>query len=131
MNWLKIFGQKPKNEFEVLARFDSAEPDAGDAEILMQLQKIGADLTQPREVIHYSYFPTEQAANAIAETLRADSFETDVHAAPEGAALPWSLIARHHMVTNADSVGATGARFTQLAKSQNGEYDGWEAAAKP
>jgi hypothetical protein len=43
----------------------------------------------------------------------------------------WSLRVDGHRIVGADTVAAFRAQFEQLAGAHNGEYDGWEAAAKP
>ena len=70
---------------------------------LEALQRNGADLSQPRHVLHSMYFPTREAANSAGDALRADG---------------WIVVVDR-------------ARFTALARAGGGEYDGWEASASP
>ena len=102
----------------------------GDALILAQLRSAGADLTQPRHVVHYSYVPDERTAKAAASTIAEAGFETRV-----GEPLPgydtWSVIAEATTIVDETTVGPNRAWFQRIAAEHGGEYDGWEAAATP
>jgi Regulator of ribonuclease activity B len=50
---------------------------------------------------------------------------------PDGAIVEWSLRAEGYRVVGAATVEAFRAWFEQIAHDHRGEYDGWEAAAKP
>lgn len=135
MNWRKLLWRaQPDPRVEPLARFDSANPSEGDALVIEQLVKVGADLTQAREVLHYLYAPTAEAARRAALGLQSKGFDVDQKEVPNDgaeASFPFLVVARNHMMVNTDSIAATRRRFESLAKETHGDYDGWEAAGKP
>jgi hypothetical protein len=84
----------------------------GDQMILAQLERAGADLRQPRHAIHYLYFDEEQPTHAAATTLDSAGFAITVRP-PSDRIAQWSTTVE------------------QLARTMQGKYDGWEAAARP
>jgi hypothetical protein len=100
-----------------------------DARTLEVLRDNGADLSQPRHVLHYLYFPHRDAAMAAAETLRAEGWTVAVDAS--AFANNWLARAETTMVVSAESCARDRARFTALVAASGGEYDGWEASASP
>jgi hypothetical protein len=111
---------------------ESAPPKDPDQAVLKQLRKIGANLSRPREVIHFLYFPTQVAAEKAATQLRGEGYAIDVRpAANAGESLPnpWLMEARIHAVVDETTIAPMRARFESLADAGSGEYDGWEAAA--
>ena len=133
MIFRRLFGSRRRepdaSEPEVTS-FDTAEE--GDRVIVEQLRGMGADLSRPREVLHYLYLPSREAADAAGQSLAADGYAVDVRpaAGPPGPN-PWLCLATIEAVVSVDSAGSTRERFTSLATAHGGEYDGWEAAATP
>jgi hypothetical protein len=138
MDWRNfLFWQKPTQptgmlNYEILA----SGTDIFEEEQLVvdELRKAGADLSQPREVLHYFYFPSEPNAEIVAAELRLDGFrvEDPLQIAPvEETPNPWRVRAVMNVVVAVESAQALTNRFRALASSYGGEYDGWEAAAKP
>ena len=106
-------------------------PAEGDQLILGQLRTAGADLTQPREVLQYLYFPTEAAADEAADALRAYGYEVKVRpSATDAAANPWLALATAELVVDEAWVAAMRPQLEAIASAADGEYDGWEAAAE-
>lgn len=108
-----------------------AAPERGDRAILKELRRAGANLSRPREVVHYLYFPTQVAAEKAAMRLRGEGYAIDVRPAAnadEGPPNPWLLEARTHMVVDETTVEPMRQMFESLAAAGAGEYDGWEAA---
>jgi Regulator of ribonuclease activity B len=102
--------------------------------ILGQLSKVGADMEKPLEVLHYLYLPSQDFANRVAETLRAQGYQADPQLAADAASNPpnpWLVLARVERVVNSESVESMRRTFEMLAAQYNGDYDGWEAAARP
>ena len=117
-----------------LASFDPNDLEAADAAILGQLRTLGADLSLPREVLHYIYLPTENAAEQVAAALAGDGFSVEHHPAADvdqAPQNPWLVLAITETVVTQESVRAARHRMQQLASEHGGNYDGWEAAAKP
>jgi hypothetical protein len=97
---------------------------------LRQLAGRGADLAKPRHVIHFVYFPEEDDARAAADAIGAASWRTSVEPPTETIAL-WCVKADAERTVGPDTVAAFRSWFEGVAKTHRGEYDGWEAAAKP
>jgi hypothetical protein len=105
-------------------------PQETDQLVLRQLTARGADLTKPRHVIHYLYFEDEGDARGAAETIEQAEWEVTVNPPGENIA-EWSLRTEGYRIVGAATVEAFRAWFEQIALDHVGEYDGWEASAKP
>jgi hypothetical protein len=128
----RLFGSEPPDDVRSEADDDAHAASAGDAMILEQLRRAGADLSLPREVIHYLYLPNETAAQTAADRLRPVGFTIEVRPIPGAPGPnPWLVQATIEQVLTDDAVATARRLFTQLAVATSGEYDGWEAAAKP
>ncbi len=105
-------------------------PQETDELVLRQLAARGADLTKPRHAIHYLYFAEEADARTAAEVIEQAEWETTL-SPPDDRIAEWSLRAEGYRVIGSATVGAFRAWFEQIATECDGEYDGWEASAKP
>jgi hypothetical protein len=105
-------------------------PQEADELALRQLGTRGADLTLPRHVIHFLLFEHEEDARAAAAAIDGGSWTTRVDP-PSETLEEWTVRVDGHRIVGTDTVAAFRAQFEQVASAHNGEYDGWEAAAKP
>lgn len=96
--------------------------------ILDMLRLQGADLSRPREVLHYSYFGDEAVAEAAAASMREARYDVRVEPSAAGDG-KWLALATGERVVDETTVDVARAWFEQLAEEHGGEYDGWEAAA--
>ena len=112
---------------------DERSPQLGvkfkDLLILDQLMKMGADLTRPRHVVHFSYAPNAAAQQAMADEARVRGFEVEA-----GEPLPdypddWPVRCEQTVALRPEVVRDNTDFFEALAARHGGEYDGWEAAA--
>ena len=112
---------------------NDAAPSAhkGDGLVLKQLQKLGANLSQPRDARFYVYAPTEEAANAVANELVPQGYKVEVSPAAKPTKRSWLALATKDSVINEASLSEVRKLLEEIAARLNGEYDGWEAAAKP
>jgi len=99
-----------------------------DLAVLGQLMQRGADLTQPRHVVYYSYATSPEAAREMASTATAEGFDATV-----GEPLPdypgqWSVRCEKQTVLAPDFIRESTDFFEALAFEYEAEYDGWEAA---
>jgi hypothetical protein len=101
-----------------------------DALALRQLAGRGADLAQPRHVIHFLYFDRESDARASAEVVREAGWKAEL-TEPSTNVNVWTVRADATRVVSSTTVGSFRAWFEQVATDHGGEYDGWEASAKP
>jgi hypothetical protein len=110
----------------------NGSPADGDQLIVQQLRLLGADLSRPREVLHFVYFPTREDAEDAASELRGEGYTVEVEPSADsdqGPPNPWLALARNETVVDEATVAALRPRFEALAAARSGEYDGWEAAA--
>jgi hypothetical protein len=133
MIFRRLFGSRDQDEetpSENVAGFDTV--DEGDRLIVQQLRSIGADLSKPREVLHYLYLPTQEAADAARQELEPRGYSVDVRpaAGPPGPN-PFLCLATIDEVVSVESARASREAFTAIASAHDGEYDGWEAAGTP
>jgi Regulator of ribonuclease activity B len=117
-----------------LERFKKPNPFREPAELdklsLTHLEKLGADLALPRHVIHFIYFDREEDARAAAEEIPEAGWDATVEEPSEGTS-QWVIRAEATRVVDPHTVPSYRAWFEELASRRSGEYDGWEAAAKP
>ena len=105
-------------------------PQEADALAIRQLAGRGADLAQPRHVIHFLYFADEGDARSAAELARDSGWDVAVEA-PGERVKDWTVRADATRVVSSATVGSFRAWFEGVAAEHRGEYDGWEASAKP
>lgn len=135
MGWRDLFKPKRRDEdddFEELDPSPTGRPEKGDQQVLKQLRKLGANLSRPREITHFLYFPTQVAAEQASHQLRGEGYMIDVRPAANAADTPpnpWLMEARVVSVVDESTVQPMRQKFEELAESGGGEYDGWEAAA--
>lgn len=101
-----------------------------DALALRHLAARGADLAQSRHVIHFLYFAEEADARAAAMAAEDAGWDIAVEEPVETTA-EWTVRADATRVVNTATVESFRAWFEQVAADHAGEYDGWEASAKP
>jgi hypothetical protein len=106
-------------------------PQEADKLALRHLETRGADLSLPRHVIHFLLFAHEADARAAAGTIDDGGSWTTRVDPPTETLGEWSVRVDGHRIVGPDTVAAFRAQFEQIATAHGGEYDGWEAAAKP
>jgi hypothetical protein len=130
VGWRDLFKPKPRDEDEEPVSVGT--PADQDKRVLRQLRRVRADLSRPREVVHYLYFPTQVAAERASQHLRGEGYMIDVRPAANAAENPpnpWLMEARTYTVVDEATVQPMRQKFEELAAAGGGEYDGWEAAA--
>jgi hypothetical protein len=100
-----------------------------DLMVLDQLKKNGADLSEPRQEIYYSYAPSEETAQAMGHEAVSEGYSVEVREPLPQFSGQWSLICEIHAVTSPDFVRGADDFFQALADRHGAEYDGWEASA--
>ena len=113
-------------------RFQGAPktPQEADSLALRQLAGRGADLAKPRHVIHFLYFAEETEARSAADAIAEASWKTTVEA-PTETIDQWCVQADGQRTVTPETIAAIRSWFENVAAEHDGEYDGWEAAAKP
>ena len=105
-------------------------PQEADALALRHLAGRGADLAQPRHIVHFLYFAREEDARSAAEIARESGWTVTVEPPGETVA-EWTVRADATRIVSSVTVESFRAWFESVAADHRGEYDGWEAAAKP
>jgi hypothetical protein len=105
-------------------------PQEADALALRQLASRGANMTKARHVVHFLLFGEERDATAASDTIQATSWRASVEP-PTETRTEWSVRADDERILNADTIASYRSWFEQIAAQHHGEYDGWEAKAKP
>jgi hypothetical protein len=101
----------------------AGEPSAEDTAVIESLQGRGVDLTQPQLVEFMFSFTTVQHARRVGKSLSADGFRSTVEAGRAGQ--DTLLLARKEVVIDAQTLGELRTRFEALARSGQGQYEGW------
>jgi hypothetical protein len=99
------------------------DPADADARVLAHLRALGCDPKQARGTRHFIYLPTSEDADAVAQTLEREGWDTAVHEAED----VWLVVAGCLRVLTGPLVRETRARLASLAAAHGGAYDGWEA----
>jgi hypothetical protein len=100
------------------------KPDPDEA-VIIQLRKAGSDLTKPHSIEFYLYFPSQSAAEQAAARIRQTGFQAEVRRAAKGD--DWLCLGRKKIVPELSTIQGITRELKVLAKSLQGDYDGWEA----
>lgn len=97
---------------------------------IAKLAQAGADLDAPHTIDHYLYLTDREAAAKVADELRQSGFYVEQRLGADGT--NWLVLASHKKVLTEPTL-ASSRRFMEalIAKFGSGEYDGWEADARP
>ncbi len=121
-----VSAQDASGKWVVTPTGTAEDSDDSDRQVIAQLKAQGSDVTKPTDVIFYLYFHTQAQAEALRTTVSAMGFTVDVHQVDAPPA--WALVANKTMAPSEAAILNLSHRFTALALSQQGIYDGWEAA---
>ncbi len=126
---MRIFRRKPDDE---PVDMNERSPQLGlkykDLAVLDQLMKNGADLTESRHVIFYSYAPGEAVAQAMGDEAESNSFAATISEPLPDFPGQWSVRCETHAVLSPEFVRDADDFFQGLADRHGAEYDGWEAS---
>ncbi|HTT96413.1 MAG TPA: ribonuclease E inhibitor RraB [Rhizomicrobium sp.] len=102
------------------------KPSDQDKQILGVLRQHGDTLTKPREIMHWAYFPSDEARTRFAESCAKAGFA--IRGMNDGARMPnrFSVQFSHTDVPNENAVDLFRSLLTKLAAESGGEYDGWQ-----
>lgn len=107
-------------------RKESSPHHPGDLQVIARMKELGWDLTAPRVVEHFLYFPTEAAAREIGATISSRGYDVQVEEpGPDG--VNWLVQPSIRTVITPDAITSQRRELTELATAKGGEYDGWGA----
>jgi hypothetical protein len=126
-------GEEEAGPADDLTREPDDDPTSSDERVLRELEEAGADLSQPRDIVHFLYVATPADARAVIASLHQHGFECEEREAADSdeAPHPWLILARKHGVADPNSVGQARRLLELLAAMYHGDYDGWEAPVDP
>jgi hypothetical protein len=114
--------------FVNVRKVQSAEKNDWDSKMIAHLRSQGGDPFQPYLIDFFFALPSEAACRQVQTALEAEGFEVDAKAVPENADQPFSLHAAKALRLSVPDMRAFTRRFSELAASAGGRYDGWAAA---
>ena len=94
-----------------------------DGEVITQLKKAGSNLSKPHIIEFYLYFQTKETAERIERKLVKQGYITKIGLAAKGN--EWLIMATKPMIPTESTLLEQRKILDALAKSENGEYDGW------
>ncbi|MEW4565166.1 DUF695 domain-containing protein [Bremerella sp. JC770] len=96
--------------------------------VLRNLVEHGDTLAQERPVSHWAYFPSDQARAQFNSAVQAKGFQIEENREREGEDQPNRFGIRIERVDHVDqaSIDQVTIELYELAKSLDGDYDGWE-----
>lgn len=94
-----------------------------DKQVLDQLKAAGSDLSKPHKIEFFLYFPSEDKASRAAAEIKKDVPTVEVRLGADGK--DWLCFATKDMDPKHSELVRLRSVFNSVAKSFNGEYDGW------
>jgi hypothetical protein len=118
----------------VLYPSPAAMQTIGNRGVLEQLKKSGDSLHKPREVSHWSYFPTAAARDAFLDQVQNDGYrlvKADAIDAPAQKAMPHRAIyAKVQPLDPPREIDDVTVALYELTARYGGTYDGWETSVE-
>lgn len=93
--------------------------------ILEQLELAGDKLTQPRQIEHWLYFPTDKDRAVFSTYAKAEKFKIESSERVEETSLPYQLHLSRVDKIDAESINTLTLALRRKARECNGDYDGW------
>ncbi|HLF27642.1 MAG TPA: ribonuclease E inhibitor RraB [Anaerolineae bacterium] len=119
----RVTGRRPR---PTTAIRDLPDPDAStdlDREILVRLERAGANLAKPHGIDFYLYFSAEASAREAARQIQKQGFKVRVQRSAQGT--DWLCFATKTLIPRYDTLTAIRRNFEALAAIHGGEYDSW------
>jgi len=101
-----------------------------DQSVLRNLQNAGDNLTKPRQVDHWLYFPTKAKRKECRIELTKSNFKIENEVNNKEGNLPFSLQISRIDYVDIDSIYPITSKLRVLAQKYGGEYDGWETSVE-
>jgi hypothetical protein len=99
-----------------------------DLAVMGELMKAGADLSESRHVVYYSYARSEETGQAMRREAEANGYIAAVREPLPEFSGRWPVVCETHAVLSPDVVKDADDFFEGLASRHEADYDGWEAS---
>lgn len=93
--------------------------------LLSMPTKIGCASATESPIHHYLYFPERQVGERVANVLRSQGYVVEDR--PGADEVQWLVLAKCNAAPTNATINEQRKFLEQIAKENNGEYDGWEA----
>ena len=105
----------------------TGQQTALDVRVIVQLKQAGSKLDKPHDIDFFLYFPSDSAANTVAQVLASQGYKTTVNASAKSDS-EWLVQASKTMIPEAWPLVEIRRSLSTLASENGGSYDGWGAA---
>ena len=92
------------------------------------IRNAGVNPFEPQDVDFFLAFPSDEVAQQVASTLRAEGFGVQMRAVADSVSHPVVLEVRQRMQLAVPQIQSLSGRWRALADANAGRYDGWSAA---
>jgi hypothetical protein len=99
-----------------------------DLVVMGQLMDAGADLSESRHLVFYSYASSDAVSQEMQREAESRGFETEVREPLPEFPGRWAVVSETNAVASPDFVRDAVDFFEGLAQRHGAEYDGWEAS---
>lgn len=99
-----------------------------DLAVIGHLMDAGADLSESRHFIFYSYARSGDVGEEMRREAELQGFETEVREPLPEFPGRWAVVSETNAVASPDFVRGAVDFFEDLAERHDAEYDGWEAS---
>ena len=90
------------------------------------LEKHGDTLTKPREIMHWAYFSSSEAADRFAVVITEKGFRIDEKIDPAAERHGFGVRFVRHDVPGRDGIDTLTSEILEAVDREGGDYDGWE-----
>jgi hypothetical protein len=107
-----------------------ATAEEADQITVQKLAGMGAELSRPRQIVHFLEFSSGLAVEDVQAPLERAGYEVTVEE-PDEVTTHYVVRAEAVRVVSSTTVPAFRAWFERLAAEHGGDYEGWEASRTP
>ncbi len=97
-----------------------------DSLVIQELKKSGSNVSKPHDIEFYLYFPNRKVAERASLKIRKLGCSIK-KIAPAASGPGWLVLAAKTMIPTESALTQLRGEFDRIARSEKGEYDGWEA----
>lgn len=97
----------------------------GDQSVIRNLEEAGDPLTKKRKVEHWLYFSNQKDLKSSEEQLSKMGFAVQFSGVNNESSFPYVLQVSREDKVDIDSIYPITSKLREIAKANNGEYDGW------